>query len=72
MKKRVEAAFREEGLENYQVPADLPIEAIAREVREAQESLLLKVRKSQVYFTLILGYIAMNVKEGWLKVLIRG
>lgn len=43
MKKRVKAAFREEGLENYQVPADLPIEAIAREVREAQESLQLKV-----------------------------
>lgn len=39
--KRVKAAFREEGLEDYQVPKDLPIEAIAREV---QQSWQLKVR----------------------------
>lgn len=33
--KRVKAAFREEGLEDYQVPKDLPIEAIAREVQQS-------------------------------------
>ena len=33
--KRPEVAFREEGLEEWQVPRDLPIEAIAREVQES-------------------------------------
>ena len=41
-KRRREQSFGEEGLEDFRVPADLPIEAIAREV---QESWQLKVRR---------------------------
>jgi hypothetical protein len=40
-KRRREQSFGEEGLEDFRVPPDLPIEAIAREV---QESWQLKAR----------------------------